>query len=201
MDCSTPGFPIHHQLPEFTQTHVHRVGDDIQASHPLSSPSPPAFNFAQHQGLFQWVSFFASGGQSNGVSTSASVLPKNIQEWFPLGLTCLVSLYSKDPQESPPMPQFKSINSSALSFLYGPTLTSIQEYWKNHWLWITTNCGKFLKKWAYQTTLPASWEICMKVKKQELKQDIEQQTGSKLGKEYVKAVYCHPAYLTYIQST
>ena len=53
MDCSTPGLPIHHQLPEFTQTHVHRVGDAIQPSHPLSSPSPPAFNLSQHQGLFQ----------------------------------------------------------------------------------------------------------------------------------------------------
>ena len=56
MDCSTPGFPVHHQLPEFTQTHVHWVGDAIQPSHPLSSPSPPAFNLSQHQGLFQWVS-------------------------------------------------------------------------------------------------------------------------------------------------
>ena len=56
MDCSTPGFPVHHQLPEFTQTHVHRVGDAIQPSHPLSSPSPPAFNLSQHQGLFQRVS-------------------------------------------------------------------------------------------------------------------------------------------------
>ena len=56
VDCSTPGFPIQHQLPELAQTHVHRVGDAIQPSHPLSSPSPPAFNFSQHQSLFQWVS-------------------------------------------------------------------------------------------------------------------------------------------------
>ena len=56
MDCHTPGFPVHHQLPEFTQTHGHRVGDVIQPSHPLSSPSPPAFNLSQHPGLFQWVS-------------------------------------------------------------------------------------------------------------------------------------------------
>ena len=56
MDCSTPGFPVHHQLPELTQTHVHWVGDAIQPSHPLSSPSPPTFNWSQHQGLFQWVS-------------------------------------------------------------------------------------------------------------------------------------------------
>ena len=56
MDCSTPGLPVYHQLPEFTQTHDHRVGDAIQPSHPLSSPSPPALNLSQHQGLFQWVS-------------------------------------------------------------------------------------------------------------------------------------------------
>ena len=62
----------------------------------------------------------------------------------------------------------------------------------------TTNCGKFWKRWEYQTTLSASWEICMKVKKQELEPDMEQ-TGSKLGKEYIKAVYCHPACLTYMQ--
>ena len=63
---------------------------------------------------------------------------------------------------------------------------------------ITTNCGKFWKRWEYQTTLPASWEMCMQVKKQQLEPDMEQQTGSKLGKEYVKAVYCHPAHLTYM---
>ena len=56
MNCSTPGPPVHHQLPELTQTHVHWVGDAIQPSHPLSSPSPLAFNWSQHQGLFQWVS-------------------------------------------------------------------------------------------------------------------------------------------------
>ena len=63
-------------------------------------------------------------------------------------------------------------------------------------VWITANCGKFLKCWESQTTLPASWEICMQVKKQQLELDMEQQTGSKLGKEYIKAVYCHPVYLT-----
>ena len=61
-------------------------------------------------------------------------------------------------------------------------------------VWITTNCGKFFKRWEYQTTLPAFWEICMQVKKQQLDLDMEQQTGSKLGKEYVKAIYCHPAF-------
>ena len=56
MDCSTPGFPVHHQFPEHAQTPVHRIGDDVQLSHPRSSPFPPAFNLSQHQGLFQWVS-------------------------------------------------------------------------------------------------------------------------------------------------
>ena len=68
-------------------------------------------------------------------------------------------------------------------------------------VWITTNCGKYLKRWEYQTTLPAFWEICMQVKKQQVEPDMEPQTGSKLGKEYIKAVYCHPAYLTYMQHT
>ena len=66
---------------------------------------------------------------------------------------------------------------------------------------IRTSSGGFWKKWEYQTTWPASWEICMQVKEQQLELDMEQQTGSKSGKEYVKAVYCHPAYLIYIQST
>ena len=67
-------------------------------------------------------------------------------------------------------------------------------------VWIKTNCGKFFKRWEYQSTWPASWEICMQVKKQQLELDMKQQTGSKLGKEFIKAVYCHPAYLTYRQS-
>ena len=68
-------------------------------------------------------------------------------------------------------------------------------------VWITINCGKFWKRWEYQTTWSASWEICMQVRKQQLELDMEQQTGSKSGKEYIKAVYCHPAYLTYMWST
>ena len=68
-------------------------------------------------------------------------------------------------------------------------------------VWITTNSGIFLKRWEYQTTLPASWEICMQVNKQQLEPDMEQWIGSKLGKEYVKAVYCHSAYLASTQST
>ena len=68
-------------------------------------------------------------------------------------------------------------------------------------VWITANCGKFFKRWEYQTTWPASWEICMQAKKQQLELDMEQQISSKLGKEPIKTVYCHPAYLTYMQST
>ena len=94
MDCSTPGFPAHHQLPEPTQTHVHQVCDAIQPSHPLSSTSPPTFNLSQHQSL-RVSQFFASGCQSIEVSASASVLPMNIQDWFPLGWTGWITLQSK----------------------------------------------------------------------------------------------------------
>ena len=78
-DRSMPGLLAHHQLPEFTQTHVHCVSDAIQPAHPLLSPSHPALNLSQHQGLFQsWI--FTSDGQSIGASASASVLPVNIQD-------------------------------------------------------------------------------------------------------------------------
>ena len=128
MNRSTPGLPVHHQLPEFTQTHVHRVGDAIQPSHPLSSCSQslPA------SGSFQMSQCFALGGQSIGVSASTSVLPMNIQDWFHLGWTGPCG--PRDAQESSPTPQFKCINSSALSFLHSPPLTSIHDHWKNHTL-------------------------------------------------------------------
>ena len=97
MNRSTPGLPVHHQLPEFTQTHVHRVDDAIQPSHPLSSPSPPALSPSQHQCLFlvSHSQLFAWGGQSTGVSASASVLPMNTEDWCPLGWTGWISLQSK----------------------------------------------------------------------------------------------------------
>ena len=94
-DCSMPGFPIHHQLLQLAQTHVHWVGNAIQSSHPLSSPTPLAFNLSQPSGSFLMSQFSASGGQSIGVSASVSVLPMNIQDWFPLGCTGLISLQSK----------------------------------------------------------------------------------------------------------
>ena len=88
--------------------------------------------------------FFASGGQNIGVSALASVLPMNIQDWFPLGLTGGSPCCPRDSQESSPTPQFKSINSSALSFLYSPTLTSIHDYWKNHSFARQTFVGKIM---------------------------------------------------------
>ena len=95
MDYSTPGLPVHCQLPEFTQTHVHSVGDAIQPSHPLSSPSPPAFNLSQHQGHIKWLSSSNQVESSIGVSASASVVPMTIQDSFPSGWTGWVSLQSK----------------------------------------------------------------------------------------------------------
>ena len=95
MDCSTPGFPVHHQLPELDRTHVHWVGDAIQPSHPLSSPSPPTFNLSQHQGLFQWVGSLHHVAKVLALQLQQSVLPVNIQGWFHLGWTGLISLLSK----------------------------------------------------------------------------------------------------------
>ena len=131
MGCSTSGFPVLHQLPEPTQTHVHRVGDAIQPSHPLLSPSPPAFSLSQHQGLFQLVD------SSHQV---AKVLELQLQhqsfQWIfrmiSFRMDWLDLLAVQRTQESSPTPQFKSINSSVLSFLCSPTLTSIHDYWKNH---------------------------------------------------------------------
>ena len=132
MDCSTPGFPVHHQLLELAQTHVHQVGDTIQPSHTLSSPSPHAFTPSQHQGLFRWVSSphqvakvleFLLQHQSFQWTLRTDLL------WGGLvGSPCR----PRDSQESSPTPQFKSINSSALSLLHSPTLTSIHDHWKNH---------------------------------------------------------------------
>ena len=129
MDCSIPGLPVHHHLPESTQTHVHWVSDAIQTSHPLSSPSPLAFILCQNQGLFQGVSPSLSGGKSIGTSASASVLPVNIQNSFPKDLLVWPPCSPRDSQESFLTPQFKGSNSSALSLLYGPT--SIHDYRKN----------------------------------------------------------------------
>ena len=95
MDCSTPGLPVHHQLLELTQTHVHRVSDAIQPSHHLSSPSPPSPQSFPASGSFPMSQLLAWGGQSIGVSPSASFLPKNTQDWSPSGCTGWNSLQSK----------------------------------------------------------------------------------------------------------
>ena len=95
MNRSTPGLPVHHQLLEFTQTHVHWVGDAIQPSHPLLSPSPLAFNLSQHQGLFQWVSSSHQVANVLEFQLQHQVLPMNIQNSFPLGWTGWISLLSK----------------------------------------------------------------------------------------------------------
>ena len=120
MDCRMPGFPVFNHLPESAQTHVHWVDDAIQPPHPQSPPPPPAFNLST-SGSFPMSWLFISGGQSTGVSALASVLPMNTQDWSPLGWTGWIPCSSRDSQESSPTPQFKSINSSVLSFLYSPT--------------------------------------------------------------------------------
>ena len=115
MDYSMLGSPVHHQLPEFIQNHVHWVSDAIQPSHSLSSPSHLAFNLSQHQGHCH----FESGGKSIGISTSASVLPMNIKDWSPSGWTGWITLQSKGlPRPFPNITVKKNTNFSAHSFLY-----------------------------------------------------------------------------------
>ena len=131
MNHRTPGLPVHHQLPKSSQTHVHWVGEAIQPSLPLSSPSPPALNLSQHQGLFKLVS---------SLYQVAKVLEFQLQQqsfqWTPridlledvlVGSPCS----PRNSQEPFPTPQFKSINSSALRFLHSPTLKSTHDHWKN----------------------------------------------------------------------
>ena len=96
MDCNAPGFPVHNQLPEIAQTHVHWLGDAIQSSHPLSSSSPPAFNLSQHQGLFQRVNSSHQVVKLLEFHFSfRSVFPMAMQDWFPSGWTGLISLLFK----------------------------------------------------------------------------------------------------------
>ena len=99
MNRNTPGLPVHHQLPEFTQTHIHRVSDAIQPSHPVI-PFSSCPHFLPASESFPMSQLFTWDGQSTGVSASASVLPMNTQAWSPLGWTGWTSLQSKDPQES-----------------------------------------------------------------------------------------------------
>ena len=133
MDCSMLGLSVHHQLLEFNQIPVHLVSDVIQPSHSLSSASPPAFNISQHQGLFKWASL------SHQVAKVWEFQPQHQSFQWTLRTNLefrmdWLNLFAVQGtlKESSPTPQFKSINSSALSFLYSPTLTSIHDYWKSH---------------------------------------------------------------------
>ena len=131
MDCSTQDFPVHHQLLELTQSHIHWVGDAIQPSHLQLSPSPPAFSHSQHQSLFQCVS--SSHKMAKVLEFSFSISPSNeYSGLISFRMYWLGLLAVQGTQESSPTPQFKSIDSSALSLLYGPSLTSVRDYWKNH---------------------------------------------------------------------
>ena len=131
MDCSRPGFPAITN----SQSLYKLMSIDWWCHLTISSSVVP---FSSHpqclpaSGTSPMSQFFTSGSQSIGVSALASVLPMNIQDWFPIGLTRWSPCSPRDSQESFPIPQFKSINSSAFSFLYSPTLTSIHDYWKNH---------------------------------------------------------------------
>ena len=139
MNRSTPGLPIHHQLPESAQTYVHWVGDAIQPSHPVVPFSCP--QSLQASGSFPMSQLFAWGGQSIGVSASASVVPTNTQDWSPLGWTGWISLQSRGlSRVFSNTTQFKNINFSALSFLHSPTPTFIRDHWKNHSLDQTDLC-------------------------------------------------------------
>ena len=136
MNSSTPGLPVHYQCLEFTQTHVHRVSDAIQPSHPLSSPSPPARNPSQHQSLFQWVSSSHEVAKVLEFQLSHHSFQRNhradlLQNGL-VGSPCS----PRDSQESSPTPQFKSINSSVLSLLHSPSLTSIHDHWKKLQPWL-----------------------------------------------------------------
>ena len=131
MNRSMPGLPGHHQLSESTQTHVHQVSDAIQPSHPLSSlllpPSifPSIGVFSNESVLYnKWPKYW---------SFSFSIRASNeYSGWISFRMDWLELLAVQDSQESSPTPQFQSINSSALSFLHSPTLTSMHDHWKNH---------------------------------------------------------------------
>jgi len=142
MDCSMPGLPAHHQLLEFTQTHVHWVSDAIQPSHPLSSPSPPGLNLSQQQGLFKWGSSLHQVANvlefQRQHQSSQWIFMTDFLEDSLVGSPCS----PRDSQESSPTPQFKSINSSVLSFLHSPTLISIHDYWKKHSFDYMDLCGQ-----------------------------------------------------------
>ena len=130
MDCSMPDFPVHLYLPGLAQTHVQRVSDAMQPSHPVIPLSSCLISFPASRS-FPVSQFFASGGQRIGAS--ASVLPMYIQGWFPLGLIGSIFLLRVQGTLKSLLQQYssKSTNSSVFSLLYGPTLTSIHDYQKS----------------------------------------------------------------------
>ena len=127
MDCSTPGFPVHYQLLELVQTHVHWVW-----CHPTISSSVVPFSHLQASGSFQLSQFFASDGQSISVSDSASVLPMNIQDWFPLGLSDLISLQSKGLSRVFPNTTIRKHQFFSNDYSLWSNSHSIHDCWKNH---------------------------------------------------------------------
>ena len=132
MNGGTPGFPVLHYLPWICSNScpLSRWCDPTISSSVTHFSSCPQSFPASRSFPMSWL--FASGGQSTGASASVSVLPINIQDWCPLGWTGLISLQSRDSQDSSPASKFESINSLALSLLHGPTLIFIHGYWKNH---------------------------------------------------------------------
>ena len=126
-----PGLPAHHQLPESTQTDVHWVGDAVQPSHPVI-PFYSHLNSLPASEFFPMSQFFASGGQSIGISASASVLPMNIQDWFPLGWTGWIFLHSKGLSRVFSNTTVQKHQFFGTQLFYSPTLTSVQDCWKNY---------------------------------------------------------------------
>ena len=145
MDCSTPGLPVHHQLPELTQTHVHRVSDAIQPSHPLLSPSPPAFNISQHQGLFQGVS---------SLHQVAKVLEFQLQWWWS---SCEVMSDSCDPMDCSLLGssvhgifQARILEWIVISFSRGSS-------WPRNWTQVSCISGRLFTNWAMREVLMEAW--------------------------------------------
>ena len=136
MDCSMPGFPVLHYLLEFSQIHVCWLRDTIQPFHPLWLPSPPAFNLSQHQGLFKWVSSLHQVAKVLEFQLQHQSFQSIFRVWSPCS--------PRDSQKSSPALLFQSINFSVLSLFYGPTLTSIHDYWKTITLTICTIVGKVM---------------------------------------------------------
>ena len=131
MDCRTPGLPVCHQLPKFTQTHIHKVGDGIPPSQPLLSPSPPAFNLSQHQCLFKWFSSWHQVVKVLEFQLRHQSFPMNIQDWFPLGWAGWISLLSK-----------------GLSRVFSNTTIQKHQFFRAH-PYMTTGKTMALTRWAF----------------------------------------------------